>query len=264
MPASLYDRIAARGFPSSMVVGETGSAALADQGGPTKPEHGENVSTAAPSQVQTGFTAEPPAPPDIVLLEGTWGLPGTLTDPDQTPVTHAAPFPGRAGSYAPSDELNAMHENSAAIHSADFGALARHHTVQGIPEPVLDIWSSNEPGENVLQSVRGPLQAMGGYDDTQGYTKRNRFGFDAGHRKRTVASDGQPLAFLDSSERPFIVPQTAPRFVPTDAVQGPVPDGQFRDAGDINTTPPTVYAPPPEPVTASAGPAGGPSSAGWW
>ncbi len=105
---------------------------------------------------------------------------------------------------------------------------------------------------------------MGGRDTTQGYDLRNQHGFDAGHRTRIVATDPQPMAYLDPAERPFIVPQTAGRFVPADAVQGPVPDGQFRDAGDINTTPPSSYEPPPEPATLTVPQAGGPAAAGWW
>ncbi len=126
MATGLYDRVAARGFPSSMIVGETGDVALADQGGPADPVHGQDVTTTAPSQVQTGFSPEGPPAPDVVLLEGTWGLPGTAIDPDQTPRGHAAPMPGRAGSYAPSDELSAMHDNSAVIHSGNPRAAARH------------------------------------------------------------------------------------------------------------------------------------------
>jgi len=247
-----------------MIVGETGDVALADQGGPADPVHGQDVTTTAPSQVQTGFSPEGPPAPDVVLLEGTWGLPGTAIDPDQTPRGHAAPMPGRAGSYAPSDELSAMHDNSAVIHSADFGALSRHHVVQGIPEPQLDIWSSNDPGENVLDRAAGQLRYMGGRDTTQGYDLRNQHGFDAGHRTRIVATDPQPMAYLDPAERPFIVPQTAPRFIPSDPVQGPDPDVQFNDAGDINATPPTAYAPPPGPDTLPAAPGGGAASAGWW
>lgn len=270
MANGLYARVAARGFPSSVAAGMTGTGALESEGGPYSPAHGQDVTEQGQYSTLTGFQPEAPPGPAVELLEGTWGLPGTITEPDQTPGygpgtfrTHAAPVPGWAGSYA-DEQLLTVRENSAGIHAQDFGALARHLQLQGVPEPHLDIWKANEAGENVLQPVRGPLQAMGGYDTTQGYDTRNRYGFDAGHRERLVATDPQPMFYLDPAERPFIVPQASGTFTPTDAVQGPAPDGQFLDAGDINSTPPTSYAPPPEPDTLTTPQAGGTPSAGWW
>lgn len=264
MARGLYARVAARGFKSPVADGLTGAGALDSQGHPVDPAHGQNTSGDIAQQTLTGFAPEEALPPQTEILLGHWGLPGATLPPDSTPGSHAAPVPGWAGSYAPSEDLELMHEKSAAIHAADFGALARHTSVQGIPEPQLDQWSSNFAGENVLEPVRGQLQAMGGYDTTQGYDRRNGYGFDAGHRSRTVATDPQPMYYLDPSERLFITPQVNSTFFPTDAVQGPAPVGTYLDAGNVNPTPPSDYAPPAEPETLSRPQQGGAVSAGWW
>lgn len=264
MAGGLYGRVAARGLNSPVAAGLTGAGALDSQGHPVDPAHGQNTSSDTAQQTLTGFQSEAPPPPAVDVLEGHWGLPGSPQPPDATPGSHAAPFPGRAGSYAWSDDLDAMHENSARIHAVDFGALARHTSLQGVPEPQLDQWSSNVAGENVLEPVHGQLQAMGGYDRTQGYSLSNRYGFDAGHRSRTVATDPQPMFYLDPAERPFLSPQAGRTFIPTDPVQGPAPEGTFLDAGNVNPTPPTDYAPPAQPDTLPAQLAGAAPSAGWW
>jgi hypothetical protein len=260
MASGLYTRVSGRGFPSQVAAGMTGEGALESQGGTVDPAHGETLTETGASTLP-GSQPEGPAGPDgIGIQEGTWGLPGG-TIPDQTPRTHAAPVPGWAGSYdAP--ELLAMHEDSAKIHAEDFGALAPRMRVE-LPEPELDIWSSNERGENVLQPLDGQIRAMGHGDVDQGYGFVNGHGFGAGHRTRITATDPQPFSYLDPAERPYIVPQASGSFAPTDAVQGPAPTGTFLDAGSINATAPTPYSPPAEPATAPAAPVGAPASTGW-
>lgn len=261
--AGLYDRVQSRGFPSSVVAGQTGAGALESQGSALDPQ---DLTLSDPSAYTTlpGYEPEPVAGLDIPLLEGTWGISGAGTNPDRTPRTHAAPSPGWAGSYD-DPELLTVRENSARIHSVDFGALApRMHSSAAIAEPELDIWSSNDPGENVLQPLSGQIRAMGGYDTTQGYDLRNRYGFDAGHRERLTASDPQPMSYLDPAERPFVVPQASGSFTPTDAYWGPEPYATYLDAGNLNATDPTAYQVPAAPTTAPAPPSGGPVGAGWW
>lgn len=264
--AGLYSRVAARGFPSSLAAGVTGEGALESQGGTVDPAHGQNV---AGTQAQTlpGQSPEGPPAPAVEILEGTWGLPGAPVLGDQTPRTHAAPVPGWAGSYA-DPELLTVHDNSAVIHAADFGALTRHVHVEGEEregaKPSWDKWSSNNAGEVVLEPVTGQLQAMGGRDRTQGYNLSNRYGFDAGHRERIVDQTPQPMSYLDPAERPFVVPQASGGYTPTDAVQGP--DGWTAgwDAGAINPDPPSAYEPPPQPDSLQTPLASAPVSSGWW
>lgn len=259
--AGLYNRMAARGFPTSVAAGQTGVASLADQGGTVNPAHGQDVPAVNVSTIP-GFPADTVAPITTVLLEGTWGLSGGV-DLDRTPETHAAPVPGWAGSYAPSDDLVTMHENSARIHAADFGDLAPRiegHMVEG----TWDIVSSNNPGESVQQPIRGQLQAMGLSDDVQGYGLRNGYGFDAGHRTRIMNTTPQPMAFLDPAERLFIVPQASGSFTPTDDRVGPGDWWSGWDGTSVNATDPQPYTPPIEPSTNTSPLVGAPASSGWF
>lgn len=262
--AGLYDRVQSRGFPSTVTAGMGGAGALDSQGHPRPPQHLAELEHGATSTLP-GFEPDPVAELGVPLLEGWFGLPGGGSNPDQTPRTHAAPGPGWAGSYD-DPELWQVRQNSVAIHSADFGALEPRITSPGgLTQPEFDQWQANDPGENVLEPVTGQLQFMGGRDTTQGYSKRNRYGFDAGHRQRTTFAAPVVNTYLDPSERPFVIPQASGNFAPTDAVQGPNPIGYMRGAENLNATPQSAYTPPPDPEVAPPGPAaGGPAVAGWW
>lgn len=262
----LNARVAARGFPVSATAGETGVGALESQGGPVNPDHGETLSNPTPSTITGYDTADTVAGQPYTLLEGMWGLTGTLVDPDQTPQTHAAPVPGWAGSYAPSEDLNDMHINSAQIHSEDFGALVRHTHVQGVTgaEPQWDQWTANTPGETPLQKLDGQIRAMGGRDDVQGYGLRNNYGFDAGHIERHVDTIPQPMSYLDPGERVFVIPQASGSFTPNDAVQGPGEWSSGWDGGSISYTDPSAYTPATEPALLQTPQQGAPASAGWF
>lgn len=260
----LYDRVQSRGFPSAVAAGVTGAGALDSQGHPRPPQ---DLTDSNPDQYSTLPGYQPDRVSElggVPLLEGWFGLPGAGTNPDQTPRTHAAPGPGWAGSYD-SPELLQVHENSVAIHSADFGALAGRLTAPGgWAQPDVDQWQANEPGETAQDPVTGQLRAWGGRDRVQGYNRSNGYGFDAGHRQRTTLSAPVVNAYLDPAERPFVIPQASGNFTPTDAVQGPNPVGYMRGAENLNSTPQSAYAPPPDPEVAPSGPAGGPAVAGWW
>lgn len=270
-PGGLYGRVASRGMRSSVADGLTGSGAVASQGGPTDPAHGENLTETGQYSTLPGYLPEGPADLSIPLLEGTWGISGAGENPDQTPNTHAAPVPGWAGSYK-DPALLVMHDNSAEIHAQDFGALARRtQSPRAIAEPDLEVMHINSEGENTLQPLTGQIRRMGGYDATQGYGGGadgpggvNSHGFAEVRRTRVTANGHQPMAYLDPAERPFYVPQADGTFAPTDAVWGPEPDVPFRTAPGLNSTPPSPYQAPPDPDQAAGPPVGGAVSAGWW
>jgi hypothetical protein len=264
MPGGVYQRVVSRGFHSAVADGVTGAGALPSQGGPLAPQTLGETETGSTSTLP-GFRPDPVAELGIQPLESIWGLSGAGASPDQTPRTHAAPGPGWAGSYS-DPELLTVHENSVAIHSVDFGALEpRITSPNGLAQPGIDQWSDNNVGESAQDSVTGQLRYMGGRDTVQGYSLRNRYGFDGGHRARTTLHAPVINTYLDPAERPFIVPQLTGSFLPSDTVQGPQAHGNLRSADNLNVTPPTAYSPPPDPVTElSAPPAGGPASTGWW
>lgn len=263
--AGLYGRVAARGFPSQVAEGLTGAGALAAQGAPPNPAHGQAVAAHGQFTTLPSYTAgETPPPPVVDLLEGFWGLGGQVTDPDQTPRTHAAPVPGWAGSYTGDEQLLIVNENANQIHSEDFGGVGRRMDLAGMAEPAMSAWTANTPGQNVLEPVTGQLQYMGGFDRTQGYSLSNNYGFDAGHIERLTLDDKQPFSYLDPGERPFIVPQASGSFTPTDAVQGPGPATSMLDAAELSATPPSAYQPPPATPVLPGPQPGGAASAGWW
>lgn len=270
---SVYERVSARGFPTvGIPAGYTGAGARDSQGHPVDPSHGSPTTYMAKApNVLPEFNAEPPGPVRTPLIEGAWGLPGgDLSGFDQTPRTHAAPSPGWAGSYAPSAELDQVHENSAEIHAQDFGALdnrwrSEDSEAKGMTQ--WETWKSNDPGESVQVPLEGAARSIGRQGDAvQGYDLRNRYGFDAGHRERLRPEPAMVVAYLDPSERPFIVPQASGSFTPTDAVQGPEPWQSLRAGENINATQTSSYEPPPEPPLAigeSPG-RGAPASVGFW
>jgi len=269
MPAGLYGRVASRGFPSNVAAGQTGVASLESQGGPTNPIHGQAL-TADPPTLTTkpGFQAEAPDLLPIPVLPSAFGLPGGML-PDDTPRTHAGPIPGWAGSYDSPDLLTVRENSNDVVHGDDFGALDRHITVHGVlgrdPSPdQWDIFTAHDPGTSVQDPVTGQLRAAGGRDQVQGYGRLNGNGFDAGHRERHVTRAPLPRAYLDPGERVWIIPQASGNFVPSDTVQGPAPWIGGWAAESVNATPPTAYAPPPDPTTNAGGPVGAPPSAGWW
>jgi hypothetical protein len=268
----LYDRTASRGFPVTAVTGElTGAGALESQGGPLPPQ---DLSQSDPGRYVTlpGYTPSQSVPaPSVPLLDGTWGLPGG-TSPDQTPGTHAAPWPGWAGSYAPSPELYALHEESLLIHARDFGALAgRMTSPASAAEPEWDIESFRDSGQDALQPVTGQLAAMGGYDATQGYGGGgtgpggvNSHGFSDVRRTYIRGADPQPQAYVDPAERPFVVPQASGSFEQADEVVGEPGAGSYWDAADVSYTDPSPYQPPAQPAMLTVPLSAAPVSSGWW
>lgn len=275
---SLYERVGARGYASGVVAGETGEASLQATQAVRRPDH-TGIDFRRSSTTLIGFDPEGPPPPDYEIIEGAMGLPGELLDPLTSPGygpgytrTHAAPMPGWAGSYGDAEALETLHENSREIHSADFGMPDHLRRVDDVPRLPVDHWSANDPGGHTNQApLTGPQRSMGylSKDAIQGYDRRNRYGFDAGHRWRDSTpgyqdkTGGQPLIYIDPAERPFIVPQAQGSFVPDDAVQGPEPWVSDLHAANVNYTDPSAYATPPEPATLRTPLTEALPSAGW-
>lgn len=269
---SLYARVGARGYASGVVAGQTGDASLTATQAVRRPSSSP-VDWHRPATTLTGFSPEgPPDVPGYGVIEGSMGLPGELLDPLASPGygpgyirTHAAPRPGHAGSYHPSDELDELHASSREIHAADFGMPRHLRTVYDVDEDPVDAWTSNDPGGHTGQApLAGAQRVLGGMDAVQGYDRRNRFGFDAGHRARQSRTTGQPMSFLDPAERPFIVPQAQGSFTPTDAVQGPQPWVSDLHAESVNYSAPSAYSAPPDPAVLQGRLTEALPGAGWW
>lgn len=270
--AGLYSRVTARGFPSNADAGYTGEGALWSQGGPADPAHGESSGGYGqpPSQLP-GMPVGSVADVQLEISEINFYVPGELLDPSQAPGygpgdlrTHAGPVPGHAGSttgmYDPNynQDLAVLHRNSAEIHAQDFGSPKlqdfRGRVPPGSQVLPMDPWESNAPeltGPETQVPLTGGQRVLGGIDAVQGYDRRNRYGFDAGHKYRPGISGNVVNAYLEPAERPFIVPQGSGTYIPTDEVQGPDIWYGYNGAENINYHDPSAYTPTPEPATLS-------------
>ena len=245
----------ARSFPAQVVAGQTGAGSLESRGAPLKPQQLNIV--ARSRSIIPGFDEDTyPAPYDQFDDGFDFILPGTLTNPDQTPRTHATPFAGWAGSYN-GDEIAEVNSNIMDIHSEDFGALTRrtNSAKWATDAEPTDISYNTSIGENELQPITGQMRRMGGYDATQGYGGRGSGpgGINAaptGKGKYTRFTNPQPTYSLMPAERPFIVTQGGINAVFNDAVQGPYSDyswGHGDGASPYNNS--SAYNPQPEPDT---------------
>lgn len=276
---SLSRRVAARGYAQGAVAGLTNVQGEKEFEALRRPRM-TPIDFATPQSTLIGFDPEGPPPPDYELndlLDHGMGLPGELADPLRSPGygpgnirTHAAPRPGWAGSYRPAtpeiaEEIDVLHANSREIHHDDFGMPAHLTNVlaDNVAQQPADHWDANvtDGGMGTGQAQLSGAQRSLGYlqkDALQGYDRRNRYGFDAGHRWRDSypgyqdKATGQPLIYIDPAERPFIVPQAQGSFTPTDAVQGPGPWISDLHAENVSYNAPTAYQAPPEPATLAA------------
>lgn len=267
--AGLYARVAARGFPAAgypaALPPDVAQAALEAQGGTADPAHGDRSWGASPSTL-TGFALEGPGDVGLEILGDIPG-PGTGTDPDQTPGygpgtvrTHAAPWPGWAGSYHDADALNTVHENSRSIHAQDFGGQrpSRFQSTQPPGGDVLpmDPWHSEDYGDSNQPPLTGAQRVLGGRDAVQGYGGGgsgpggvNGNGFGAVKVNRLGVTGNVVNAYLDPAERPFIVPQGSGSYIPTDAVTGPEPFTSMLAADGNAYHDPSSYEAPADTAT---------------
>ncbi|HWG26103.1 hypothetical protein [Actinospica sp.] len=271
MASGLAARTAARGFPAPGYASDSAeavaAAALASQGGWADPAHGEISYGPSPSTLH-GFALEGPG--DVTLdIAGDRPGPGEMHDPDQTPGygpgtyrTHAAPVPGWAGSYHDFGALDELHQNSRSIHSVNFGgSLLQDYGPGQSPggtELPMDPSGTEDYGYSNQPPLTGAQRVLGGKDAVQGYGGGgsgpggvNGDGYGSVRANHKNVSGNVVNAYLDPAERPFIVPQAAGTFVPTDAVTGPEPFSSFIAADGNAYSDPSAYAAPPDPATLS-------------
>lgn len=269
MASALYGRVQARGFPVPAAFSDdaeaVSAAALDSQGGSADPAHGDVTWGASPSTL-TGYAAEGPGPVGVEIAGDRPG-PGDALDPDQTPGygpgtfrSHAAPWPGWAGSYHDAEALDAMHGNSRRIHAANFGGrlLQDFGPLQGPGDVTLpmDPSGTEDYGDSAQAPLQGAQRVLGGRDAVQGYGGGGSgpggvdgYGYAAVKANRLGVTGNMVIAYLDPAERPFVVPQGAGSYIPTDAVTGPGPHLSFLAADGITYNDPTAYTAAPEPAT---------------
>lgn len=269
MATGLAGRVAARGFPVSAYASDApevvAQAARESQGGTADPAHGE-ITWGQPPTTLSGFELEPVAGVGVGVLADIDG-PGELTDPDQSPGygpgtlrSHAAPWPGWAGSYHDADAIAELHENSRSIHGVDFGGQQLQDfgpgQSPGGAELPMDPSGTEDYGESNQAPLTGPQRVLGGRDAVQGYGGGGSgpggvdgYGYAAVKASRLGITGNVVNAYLDPAERPFTVPQGSGSYIPTDAVTGPEPFASYLSADGVPYHDPSAYSPAPDPVT---------------
>jgi hypothetical protein len=269
MASGIYGRVQARGFPVPAAFSDdaeaVAQAALEAQGGWADPAHGDISWGQSPSTL-TGFDPEGPGPIGAEVLGDRPG-PGEARDPNQAPGygpgtlrTHAAPWPGWAGSYHDHEALQVLHQNSREIHAADFGGpklqdFGPGQSPGGTVLP-MDPSGTEDYGDSNQAPLTGAQRVLGGRDAVQGYGGGGSgpggvdgYGYAAVRANRLGVTGNVVNAYLDPAERPFKVAQASGSYIPTDAVTGPEPFASFIAADGNAYHDPTSYSAPTDPST---------------
>lgn len=255
-------------------------------GGVADPFHAQygEVAEPYPWQMQQ-FGPGPYTPVDpIDAMIGMYSevLPaGTIDqDPtgDQTPYTHAAPFPKNAigdGSVSPENTSRQLIENRR-IHASNLGSSFKHlfsPTSVAHNDTWEEVWSVS-PGTSSLQRPGTPQQvaiAVGGFgsrDRGNTVAAQNGYGFDSAHFHRRFATGSIPGngMYLQPGGRPLVktLSKIGFRNFPVGAntpFYGDDTGQSFNTDGAILTDTPSEYIAPPQPMTA-AGPGSDPNDPG--
>jgi len=197
---------------------------------------------------------------------------------DQTPITHAAPWPKGIDQSMSPDSVSAKRQESADIHASNLGG-SREALYEPTLNPVQDDWVElleTDPGITFPAMVPIPGQIMtggsggwGSRDRVQSMAGQNQYGYDSAHMHRRYAAGSIPGNFLwmQAGGRPLIksIPGTAKVPVgPTSPFYGQIPGDAFDSQGAALAVLPSQYVAPPDPALASSFPGGEAPSVDLW
>lgn len=183
---------------------------------------------------------------------------------DQTPITHAAPWPKGVPQSTFPDETTPWRDQENDIHASNLGG-SREALYLPTANPVQDDWQEIwdvDPGETFPAMQELPSQLLAGgsggwgsRDRVQSYAGQNGFGFDSWHRHRRYAAGSIPgnYMWLQPGGRPLVktVPGTAKVPVGTDSpFYGQDPGVPYDPQGAALMTLPAAYQAPPDPALA--------------
>lgn len=253
-------------------------------GGPANPYHAQYGEVAQPypwQMQQYGGTYDVIDPVDGMIGMYADVMPaGDITqDPtgDQTPYTHAAPWPKDPigdGSVGPENIARRLKQNRS-IHASNLGSSYKHLYTNSVP--VEDTWEEVwvvSPGTISLENPNVPQQvaiSAGGFGTrNRGTTQsaQNSFGFDSAHMHRRFATGSIPgnYMYLKPGSRPLVksISRIGLRNFPTGEntpFYGDDTTESYDTYGAILTATPSEYIAPPQPMTTDA-PGSDPSDMG--
>jgi hypothetical protein len=253
-------------------------------GGVADPRHGAPGEVARPFPYERNFPGQPHGPYglDNQLLgveDYAYFTPAgqLFQDPtgDETPVTHAAPWPKGMPTTTDPEDVAIRRQESLDIHSSDMGT-SREMLYIPTANPVQADWSELwevDPGVSFPQLSEIPNQAKGigaggwgSRDRTQSFARQNGYGFDSAHMHRRIVEPGGnslpgTYMWMEPGSRPLVksIPGTAGVPAGYDSpFYGQDPGASYDAQGAVLATLPADYAGVPQPALASdyAGPNG--------
>jgi hypothetical protein len=252
---------------------------LSRSGGPADPRHGENQAgnppyltgpypTAAGEQGAYG----PSGLEDPFLDSWALGAGSSASDPDQSPHSHAGPFPSpgygeNRNTGGPPEQVEQQMAN-AAMHAADFGVAERviEFNPQGTEYVNASFYRQYAESEGTTKTLgmRVPMTILsgeGGGRDIENLGNGGNPVFKVGHiGQRRVQDDGVPYNYqwIDALQRPFSVKRTGEKntFDGQDSPYGAAGDETQNmmhspDQAAVMTDA-TAYTPPADPSVAQA------------
>lgn len=249
------------------------------QGGTADPRHGNPGEAARPFPYERSFPGQP---------HGPYGLDNQLLgvedyafftpagqlwqDPtaDETPITHAAPWPKGMPDTSRPDEMAIRRQESADIHSSDMGGW-REGAFLPTQNPVqadwVEVWDV-DPGQMTPPLDEIPRQAktglapggFGNRDRVQSLAAQNEYGFDSAHKHRRVVNPGGnslpgTYMWMEPGARPLVksIPGTAgvPMGIDSPFYGGGDPGESYDAQGAVLQILPADYQGVPQPSLAS-------------
>lgn len=255
-------------------------------GGPADPRHGNIGQQATPYPWET-FPGEPHGPyglenqflgSDVTDFIDPAGMLWQDPTADETPITHAAPWPKGVPQSVQPDEVAARRQESADIHASNLGG-SRELLYLPTLNPQQDVWQElveTDPGITfpAMQSLPDQLLSggsggWGSRDRVQSNARQNQHGYDSAHMHRRYAVGSIPgnYPWMAPGARPLVksIPGTAGFPVGIDSpFQGQNMGQSYDSQGAALTVLPAAYEAPPDPALAASYPTGDSASVDWW
>lgn len=257
------------------VIADPEATATERQGGTADPRHG-NVGEVATPYPWENFPGETHGPYglDNELLGAEFELSGmpagaVYQDPtaDETPVTHAAPWPKGVPQSVRPDEVSERRQESANIHSSNLGGSREMLYIPTL-NAQQDSWEQlleTDPGitfpamVDIPDQVKTGSAGWGSRDRVQSNARQNEYGFDSAHMMRRYATGPIPgnYMWLNAVGRPLVKTIAGPAIVPVgedSPFYGQIPGQSYDAQGSALLVLPATYEAPPDPSLAATYP----------